>query len=665
MPTPAHQIVDVISRFIGELQIAIEDARQRAEPEQANGDAPPLDRLDIAEGEELPFDPGEIDIGGVEGSDYVIEDDPGGGGTLIIRKLNIPRLEIPQLRLTPDDEHPIPGFRVLIADADQPLGPMPPQVAAAIQQMNFLFDEDILFVGHGDIAAPAPIRPIEQLAELEAIARESGGGLVSLDPAYHDIGKLADFTIGTHKLVAAAENATASGSWLSGLWVNGKVIEDGPPELEDHLPSSNSYAKLVESKDKQDGKDGQDGAVTGKPAKLVLDSSELDTTMEVSSGHNGAINEAKLVGAGVVANTIAVAQNHYSIDVIVQINAITSSAVIDPALAGIFSIDTAQDVLVNLANFSTVVLGEGEDAPELDPDIVPKSWSITIVDDDLIFFNWLYQYNFIADGDTLVLTATGITTTLGTGGNLSINSAGINFMGMAYDLLLIGGSYYDVNYISQLNILYDTDFLSLHNPMPGNAGEIQTGGNVLWNQAEILTLGASEWQEDLPGVYAQTMKDLDKGKHTMPKALSEDKAFAGYEHLNVLYVTGNLFDINYIEQVNIVGDPDQVIFYAEEAFGKNVDWTVHTGGNVLVNTAIIHDHQSSGGSAYVGGTLYSEALLIQTEIIHTGSEQPSQMVNEVIAFLDDEVMPDLEDMAGMLQIAAGNHAPDGLESMLS
>src|SRR5690606_39008789 len=139
------------------------------------------------------------------------------------------------------------------------------------------------------------------------------------------------------------------------------------------------------------------------------------------------------------------------------------------------------------------------------------------------------------------------TTTIGTGGNISMNATGITYMGNTYDLMLIGGNLYDINYISQLNILSDHDLFGAYGDMPGNVGTIEAGGNVLWNQAAITRIGASEWQQGVPSPYSDTMAQLDKGNAIMPKALASETNFEGLANLKVLYVTGKVYDINYIE----------------------------------------------------------------------------------------------------------------------
>lgn len=662
MSAPTNQIVDIISHFIGELRIALEELRLRANPEEADATPPPLDELELSPAAEPPFAADEVGIGLVENGTYVPNDEPEEAEAAALETLNLPILRFPSI-LPETADYQLPDFALRI-DAQSPLAaPPPPSLVAVVHQYNFLFDQDTVVVGNPDFDIPTPIYSGQKLSELETMAQDTAGGMASL-PAVLSEEALADFATDTQKLIAETEVATASGNTLSGIWVNGTLAEDDAPDLNDHLPNSLSLSKIKEF-DSERNPESKEGEAGGNAiAELVLDASQLDTNMSISSGNNFSVNEAKLVSGGAMATTIAVAKNHYDFDVIVQINALSSAVTIDPALSELFAATTSEDVVVNLANFATYTYDKAGAIAEANPDATPDNWTVTVVDSDLIFFNWLYQYSFTADGDTLVLTATGTTTTIGTGGNMSMNATGISYMGIHYDLLLVGGNLYDINYITQLNILYDDDILSVHGAMPNNNGTIETGGNVLWNEAQIVSIGADEWTQDMPKHYAQTMDRLDKGNLKMPKTLADDENFAGLSHLNVLYVKGDIYDINYIEQVNVVGDPDQVIFYAEEAFGKNVNWTVQTGGNVLVNAAAIIDYEGMGNTAYVGGEIYSEALLIQTEIIQTGGEKPFDVVTEVIAFIGDDTS-DPNDMPDIPQVAASGYTSDLLESMLA
>lgn len=657
MPSAFDQIVDIISHFIGEMRIQLEDMRARTTPEEGPGipqKAAPLslhpEAAPPVKGMDLPMTP-------VAGAGYDIaavaqEFEPG-----FEPDEHVPAKHL-EVELRPDDDPAPPDMVAGKISGHHYIIPPPADFIAVVQQQSFLFDQDIVVVGHPSFAIPLPSQPVFELRALELEARETANGFSTLEPVFaHD--HLSGFVVETYEAVSNAEAPTASGETLSGQWLNGELIEDKAPELDDYLPDGLSLAEIKNP----DLVDEDETVPTAPSQSLEIDASKADTTMDVSSGSNLVVNEAQLITAGVTATTIAVSGDNYCLDVIVQVNAISSCADVETDLPASISFSSADDILLNLASFETITKSADEAAAKGGSGQMSDAWAVTIVDSDLISFNWLYQYNFIADGDSLVLTATGTTTTIGTGGNITMNATGITYMGMTYDLMLIGGNLYDVNYISQLNVLYDHDTIATYGDMADNAGTITSGGNLLWNQAQILRIGPSEWQSGVPDHYNNVMDRLDNGNTAMPQSLAKD---GGSGPLKVLYVKGDMYDINYVEQVNVAGDPDKVILYAEQTFDKAVDWTVETGGNVLINAAAIVDYQSVGDAAYLGGTLYSQAMLIQSEIIHAGKEAPAPMVSEAIAFIADDFdvgdVPDI-DTLGLASLA--NQAPDGLDAVLA
>ncbi len=178
---------------------------------------------------------------------------------------------------------------------------------------------------------------------------------------------------------------------------------------------------------------------------------------------------------------------------------------------------------------------------------------------------------------------------------------------------------------------------------------LSTSGNLLWNQASITTIGGgADTIDALPDAYRQLGNSLASGSQTMPYDVLHDGNFAGLIGIRVLYVTGNLTDLQYVKQVNVLGDSDQVavaLNTATQAFPQ-ADWDVQTGTNVLVNIAQIVDVNAIA-QTYVAGDHYSDEILIQAELISTdpqfGSQNPDHLVNEAVAFLtDDHLTPSMQ-----------------------
>ncbi|MNT31052.1 hypothetical protein D3C72_1668740 [compost metagenome] len=151
----------------------------------------------------------------------------------------------------------------------------------------------------------------------------------------------------------------------------------------------------------------------------------------------------------------------------------------------------------------------------------------------------------------------------------------------------------------------------------------------------------------MPDYIQKAVDNINGRVNELPSGLSHDLNFQGYEGLNVLYITGNLYDVNVIKQISILGDADSVSYVANKILGNNpdADITIHTGGNAVVNSAQIIDYDSFGNTTYVGGKVYSDAILIQAGIVDNDSCSPDvtpkgdRLANEVIAFLGDDDAP--------------------------
>ncbi|WP_136635326.1 hypothetical protein [Pseudooceanicola onchidii] len=95
----------------------------------------------------------------------------------------------------------------------------------------------------------------------------------------------------------------------------------------------------------------------------------------------------------------------------------------------------------------------------------PSNWAVTTIEGDLIQTNWTQQTNFVSDSDTVSFTATGHSFSIGTGENLTLNDFFAWELGFQFDLIIIGGNMIDVTVIKQMNILLDSDSLTIGVPV--------------------------------------------------------------------------------------------------------------------------------------------------------------------------------------------------------
>ena len=210
--------------------------------------------------------------------------------------------------------------------------------------------------------------------------------------------------------------------------------------------------------------------------------------------------------------------------------------------------------------------------------------------------------------------------------------------------------------------MFDNDVVGatagFHTP---EKGEISSSANLLWNQAHITNLGNPDRFDALPQHYLDAASELAGGGTDIPDDVRSDDAFAGLQGLSVLYIQGDLLNLQYIRQTNILGDSDQIALAKDAiATNPNAEWSVTTGANALVNSAAIADLDSLG-KTYVGGGQYSLETLYQAEMISQhpefGSPYPDALVNEAVLFLDDSML-DASDTAHTPYAADHDVNPD-------
>jgi hypothetical protein len=412
-----------------------------------------------------------------------------------------------------------------------------------------------------------------------------------------------------------------------GTNLDGPPIVNGHPDtvpvLHDFLPDRGLAAAYQEPV----GTDGAQHLTGAGPNSL-----------DIEIGANVVANVAGIVDTNMITPVMAVMGDYHSINSISQIYIYSDHDKVegvsdDPTN----SVMHAPTIGMNIAMFAHNQFNPGTtDQSGGDSHSMPTAWHVSVVNGDVSFVHWTEQYNFLSDNDSMTVQTEGVQTSVLTGGNTVTDLSSYLGIGTQYDLVIVGGHAYNMNAINQISVLYDNDTVK----MDGSGGntQIQTGNNLIWNQASIENIGDPNRFAAMPDYMNETMKNIQDHQNSMPEGLSADPNFAGYQGLNVLYITGNFYDVNVIKQVNIVGDADSVTKVANSVLANNADATVHidTGSNALVNIASIVDYDSFGHTTYVAGNVYSDAVLIQGGLVdHDNSTNQStgQLANEAIAFL--------------------------------
>lgn len=434
---------------------------------------------------------------------------------------------------------------------------------------------------------------------------------------------------GSHHLQTAAPV-------MDGYFING-VRVDEIPKLEDLTPDRGIAAPAAEPEE----------------VDTPLENNAPPTdTLVVAAGANVSANIAIVTSVGIMTPTISVMGDYHQLNVISQSYVYsdhdtlvhTSTDGVETALQGLGSTTSA----FNIASFTHSTYGQTDGADTsagesaADP-VFPTSWRVSVIDGDVSFITWMEQFNFVTDNDQMKLTFTGTDTTANIGGNVVVNLANYLGVSLQYDLVIVGGHVYDMNIISQISVLYDNDWI-LGSDLNG-AMTAQTGNNLIWNNASIHETGAANTPEPMPESMNEAVQAIENRDPDLPESLAGNANFQALQQLNVLYITGNLFDVTVIKQVNILGDADHVTQVARDALAASPDATisVDTGSNTVVNIASIMDYDSFGGSTYVAGQVFSDSVLIQSGLLDDDKTMPvlnqPGLANEVIAFLHDETEP--------------------------
>lgn len=502
-----------------------------------------------------------------------------------------------------------------------PLYPAASQVIGHVTQLNLIFDDDVLNLT-GEELPPRDLGYVHAALDHMSVQGMDYSVLAgfdrtdaptSLQMIYEEAhatalqlrGSGQDDLDGT-MLPQVGLQIALSDTSINGTWVNGEKTSEAP-ELDTYRPDA---LKLNIGDYNEDPSPG----------------------VHIDAGHNTLANIAGTLETSVMSPVMAVMGDYY------QINAITQAFVYqdNDEVNGVGQSGSDTSIGMNVATFShlappTLAASEADGAEMA----FPHFWKVSVMEGDVVFLHWLDQNNFVSDNDTISVTTRGYEVSLVTGDNTAINLSSFLALGDYYDLVIVGGCVYNMNIISQLSVLYDND--TLHGD---GYGDVSTSGNLIWNEALIQSIGLDSRFEAMPDYMSQVIDKIDSRVDQMPVGFSEDPTFVGYEGLRVLYITGDMYQVNYLKQTNTLGDADDATVLVQQLVSEGADVNVTVGDNTLINVAAIIDYNSLGDTTYIGGGVYSDSVLIQAGIVDDENGEAAsvstQLVNEVVAFLTDD-----------------------------
>lgn len=642
-------ITEKISHFIGHLHLSAEEVRMREKYDQfrhekakmdelkdhdVKGKAPPqyeLDRYDP----DLSWNP--------KGKSGVHQGDP----PVLPAPAALPDPVQPAALAQPQVAPPLAQLATA-PPVEGELTPIPPgSVATATLQILKLEDNDVL----GDVEAAGFALPesyAPQLDALVAVANSLSAIRMPGPEADGSWGKIADALRQQVEAVASSGGGdgvtVVAGDAASGVIVDGQPV-DG--EAEPDMPALDELMPQFLRDDDEEAEEDSPDPMEGVPGQDGSDLPDVEGH-QVVAGANAAVNQAHVTTAWVDAEVIAVKGDAIQLAVVSQVNVLSDQDTLDPS-----SPPQLPSKLINAARIERTST-ETEDDAAADPGPMPGNWVVTRIEGDLICYNWIQQTTYLTDHDRAVHTTGASNSYVALGGNELVNTALIAELGFHFDLILVGGSYYDISVLTQINVLLDDDLVA-------GDYDVSGGDNLLFNSGSIEATGIDSFGA-ITDDYMGAIDSMVDGGGTMPAFLAKDGHLQGTEVLRVLYISGDLVKMNLLKQVNVVGDADQILIPpGAVSLGPDDTVEVIAGSNALANVATVRD-LGTDSVVMAGGQIYTDALIHQAGFLDadaapTGVQLAPGLASEAVVFLADHML----DPAGPGADADGTDGPIAMD----
>lgn len=559
----------------------------------------------------------------------------------------------------------------------------------SIEQLNVMFDLDALLgfsdhQGAGTSFTKDPtlivnriIHSAEKLIPEGAIADlRPDGSDISLDGQADHINPFPIDLSGARRADALSVDETSH-------YVNGVRLDDPdePIDASDAIISQGAaiQAAVQEFNAKFEDKDaaGEDAEVSlPSPTDAEDDTGEVaegehvhvvtDTTptggyaQESTTGANSALNVAVIDDRADGIASLVIEGDLHETNAIIQVNVLADKD---------FARASGQDVARSIVDHNNSLKNEATFIA--DPGVVfgdgvtgfsgALNWHITYVTGDYWNIATLSQTNVLVDGDLSQQTTASAHYTAVLGANGQLNFVELSEGSLDYDLIIVGGNYYDYNTILQLNLVYDADVIK--QLLSGEGSQtVEAGGNALTNDASIVGIGS----EDFKPMTADVQFLVDAVAEQQPflfPAQALGLPGNGTDRLDVLYVSGDYFDLDLIYQTNVIADGDKIEQSALTGEGADeLAQAITAGANDATNVALIIDVDSLSGYQYLGGEVYEDTMLVQANIVVGEDEEDaldaSSLHPDVVAAV--AAMSDDATEHSNTPSAEGDHVTDGM-----
>lgn len=380
--------------------------------------------------------------------------------------------------------------------------------------------------------------------------------------------------------------------------------------------------------------EAEDSVETSQSLTIVGPSE--DEGIVVEAGLNRLENAASIRDLNEMCGSLLVGGDYFFSRGIVQVNVLTDSDHIDFATSGpgLPSIVADGNEVHNVAEFVT-----HEITTRADGAAAMARWQVDVFRGDFYDVKAVYQFNDMIDGDSTAQTTNGTYFALDTGLNGQVNLAQVSGLD-SYDVIVICGSYHRADWIYQINVVLDCDWVTgLSASDEDGAEQVTSGFNRLSNSATISTYDPAALKPMGDG-QTDFMTALASGQTSLLPNPDWEIAGNVSGSMRVLYITGDYYDVNVVTQVNLLNDVDQVIQASDSPAAA---MGAATGGNLASNEAIIIDPGALSTSSYLGGDVYEESVLIQTNIVTESDtvviHDTQTLVPELVAFAAGDPPP--------------------------
>ena len=349
----------------------------------------------------------------------------------------------------------------------------------------------------------------------------------------------------------------------------------------------------------------------------------LDPGLNAQTGGNVSVNQASIVDDNTERTGLVVEGNAYNVDAILQVNALSNHWSIDVGgKSTTLDISTGGDSTNNDATFTQHSVSSNVTA-QFSPS---SNVHVTTINGDFLDIKGIFQTNYLSNNDVVVQGATSTYNEVDLGQNGQFNALPLNEFNGHYDLIIVEGDYHTWNVVEQTNVLLNNNAAVMDTSRGDTAQQtVSVGGNTLTNDASIDQYGNTQFQP-LTSSVNSGVTGLENG--SVSQEIASLLAGNGGQNINVLVVTGNFYDLNFISQTNVVSNVDTVAQYlpntghetAPTGAPTSSTETISSGGNQLANFAGIASVGTTSNFQYVGGQAYSDAVLVQANLVSQGGQ---------------------------------------------